>query len=124
MFILRHLLECTDGTSDKFYHLWVETDLPTRVHMRYGRRGSNGMYSFKDFSSMHAAANSFRKLFRSKASKGYVAYTPRENSDSYETLPNGRPVMRAEGIHPHDAVPSSPTLDKTTTRRSLIRRKS
>lgn len=64
-------LECTEGGSSKFYEIIRNND---KVSIRYGRIGTDGVKSDKEFKGdTLAAAKFFEKTVAEKAKKGYVA---------------------------------------------------
>lgn len=67
-----HMLQCKEGTSDKFYEITLSGN---QVIIRYGKTGSSGVSSAKDFSSYTEALAHMAGLLSDKLKKGYVAVT-------------------------------------------------
>jgi DNA ligase-1 len=65
----KRYFEFVEGSSSKFWEVWV-TDC--RLSTRYGRIGSNGSTTIKDFPDNAAARKAADKLIAEKTSKGYV----------------------------------------------------
>jgi DNA ligase-1 len=63
-------LECTEGSSRKFYEL---AQAGNTVKIRYGRMGTDGVSSEKDFKDEAAAADFVAKTRNEKEKKGYSA---------------------------------------------------
>lgn len=61
--------EFQEGTSNKFWEIWVED---AAVMTRYGRIGADGQTTRKDEGSAEKANALFEKLIREKTKKGYV----------------------------------------------------
>lgn len=68
-YVYRLRLECTIGSSDKFYELALEG---AEVRIRYGRRGSQGVLSVKSFGSVSQARDFMETTAEAKRRKGYV----------------------------------------------------
>lgn len=67
-------LECVEGTSSKFYEIIVSGD---KVSIRYGRIGTDGVKSEKEFKGNASAAAKFvEKTVAEKEKKGYVRAEP------------------------------------------------
>lgn len=61
-------LHFREGTSDKFYRIYK---LGTRVHVQYGKRGTGGQWSTKDFPSTFQADDFATRQYYEKTGKGY-----------------------------------------------------
>eukprot|EP01032_Pedospumella_encystans_P027068 gene27068-30601_t len=77
-------LECTEGGSRKFYELTLSGD---QVTIRYGKIGTSGVVSEKDFGGdMDAASKFAAKTVGEKEKKGYVHVARPEDSDLAESV--------------------------------------
>jgi predicted DNA-binding WGR domain protein/cell wall assembly regulator SMI1 len=65
----KRMFELVEGTSSKFWEVWVEGD---EVHTRYGRIGAAGQTTVKDEGSAEKAQKLHDKLVAEKTKKGYV----------------------------------------------------
>ncbi len=65
----KRYFEFSEGTSNKFWEVWVEG---TQVLTRYGKIGASGQTTVKDEGSADAAQKLHDKLVREKTGKGYV----------------------------------------------------
>ena len=61
--------EFSEGTSNKF---WQIRDEGTSYRVRYGRIGSDGQESVKEFGTAEECAAAVEKIVRQKTAKGYV----------------------------------------------------
>ncbi|MEW5742560.1 MAG: WGR domain-containing protein [Myxococcota bacterium] len=68
----RRYFEFSEGTSNKFWEVWMED---TKVLTRYGKIGANGQTTIKDEGSAAAAQKLYDKLIREKTGKGYQEKT-------------------------------------------------
>jgi predicted DNA-binding WGR domain protein len=64
----RHF-EFVAGTSSKFWEVWVEG---TKMYTRYGRIGSSGQTTVKDYPNEAAARTAADKITAEKTGKGYI----------------------------------------------------
>ena len=69
----RSLFEFVEGSSSKFWEIWVEG---TAVFTRHGKIGSAGRVTTRDEGSEDRAHQRYKKLVHAKLSKGYVEKTP------------------------------------------------
>ena len=67
-----HYLSCQEGGSDKFYEIGASGKT---VNMRYGKTGSAGVSSTKDFATAEDATKFVDKTIAEKTKKGYVLAT-------------------------------------------------
>jgi DNA ligase-1 len=65
----RRRFEFVEGTSSKFWEVWLEG---SELRTCYGRIGSNGVTTVKPFPDVAAAEKARDKLIREKTGKGYV----------------------------------------------------
>lgn len=65
----KRYFEFSEGTSNKFWEIWLEG---VEVHTRYGKIGSEGQRTLKDEGSVEKAQKLFDKLVREKTGKGYA----------------------------------------------------
>ena len=63
-------LECTEGTSNKFYEISLAG---TSVHSRYGKIGDGGATTTKEFGTAAEAQTFMDKTVKEKTKKGYAA---------------------------------------------------
>ena len=68
---MRHF-EFVGGSSSKFWEVWVQGK---QMCTRYGRIGSQGQTTVKDYPDESAAKNAAAKLVAEKVGKGYVEKT-------------------------------------------------
>jgi DNA ligase-1 len=61
--------EYVEGTSSKFWEVWVAG---SQMFTRYGRIGSGGQTTIKDFADEAGAIKATEKMIREKTGKGYV----------------------------------------------------
>jgi predicted DNA-binding WGR domain protein len=61
--------EYVEGTSNKFWEVWVAGN---RMFTRYGRIGSGGQTTIKDYADEAGAVKAMEKMIREKTGKGYV----------------------------------------------------
>jgi len=66
-------VELVEGSSSKFWEVWVEG---AYVHTQYGRIGGSGQRTQKDAGSVTAAETVSKKLLAEKLKKGYRDVTP------------------------------------------------
>jgi DNA ligase-1 len=64
--------EFTQGSSSKFWEVWVAG---SQMHTRYGRIGSGGQTTTKDYADEGAALKAMDKMIGEKMGKGYVEMT-------------------------------------------------
>lgn len=64
----RRYFEFSEGTSNKFWEIWIDG---TRVLTRYGKIGANGQTTVKDEGAPAGAQKLYEKLIREKTGKGY-----------------------------------------------------
>jgi predicted DNA-binding WGR domain protein len=64
----RRLFEFVEGTSNKFWEVWVEG---SNLYTRYGRIGSAGQTTMKSYPDGAAASKAADKLIAEKTGKGY-----------------------------------------------------
>jgi uncharacterized protein (TIGR02996 family) len=65
----KRYFEFVEGTSNKFWEVWLEG---TQVLTRYGKIGANGATTTKDEGSAEKAQKLFDKLVKEKTGKGYL----------------------------------------------------
>ncbi|MFT3710963.1 MAG: WGR domain-containing protein [Archangium sp.] len=65
----KRYFEFSEGTSNKFWEVWIEGN---SLMTRYGKIGANGQQTVKDEGSPAGAQKLFDKLVREKTGKGYV----------------------------------------------------
>jgi predicted DNA-binding WGR domain protein len=65
----RRYFEFVEGTSSKFWETWVEG---TRMTARYGKIGSQGTMTIKDYPDEVGARKAMDKAIGEKVSKGYA----------------------------------------------------
>ena len=75
--------EYTEGTSSKFWETWVEG---TRMTARYGRIGSRGTMTIKDFADEAAARKAMDKAVAEKVKKGYSEKGNGDEAFSYDDV--------------------------------------
>ncbi len=68
----KRYFEFVEGTSSKFWEIWIEG---TEVRTRYGRIGAAGQTTVKDQGSAAAAKKLYDSLVAEKTKKGYVEST-------------------------------------------------
>jgi predicted DNA-binding WGR domain protein len=68
----RRHFEFVEGTSNKFWEVWVEG---TNMYTQYGRIGSSGQTTVKTYGDETAARKAADKLIAEKTGKGYVEKT-------------------------------------------------
>jgi DNA ligase-1 len=64
----RRRFELVEGTSSKFWEVWVDG---SRMNAKYGRIGSEGTTTIKDFPDEEAAQKAMDKAIAEKVKKGY-----------------------------------------------------
>ena len=64
----RRYFEFVEGTSSKFWEVWIEN---SEVRTRYGKIGAAGQTTVKDEGSADGAQKLHDKLMREKTGKGY-----------------------------------------------------
>lgn len=64
-------LECKEGSSNKFYELFLFTQAKVAVYTRYGRIGTSGMESEKSYPSVAEATEFYESTLAEKLKKGY-----------------------------------------------------
>jgi predicted DNA-binding WGR domain protein len=64
-------LECKEGSSNKFYELFLFTTGKVAVYTRYGRIGTSGMESEKSYPSVTEATEFYESTLAEKLKKGY-----------------------------------------------------
>jgi predicted DNA-binding WGR domain protein len=67
----RHF-ELVEGSSSKFWEVWVAG---CQMFTRYGRIGSGGQTTIKDYPDEAGASKAMEKMIREKTGKGYVETT-------------------------------------------------
>jgi predicted DNA-binding WGR domain protein len=72
--------ECVAGSANKFWEVRVDG---VRVHVRFGRRGTNGQSETKTMDTPAAAQRYMNTKINEKRRKGYV-----------EIVPTARPILR------------------------------
>jgi predicted DNA-binding WGR domain protein len=97
-------LECSEGSSFKFYELKLDG---TSVATTYGRIGTSGSAATKDYGSIKAAKDFFTKTLNEKLRKGYHHAKTRTEVESLRP-PHAAPVRATK-------VPASGSPQKTTT---------
>ena len=65
----KRCFEYTEGTSSKFWEIWVEG---SSFITRYGRIGSSGQETVKDVGTPEKAKQQCDRLIAEKLKKGYV----------------------------------------------------
>jgi uncharacterized protein (TIGR02996 family) len=65
----KRYFEFSDGSSNKFWEVWIEGN---QVFTRYGKIGASGQVTLKDEGSPAGAQKLFDKLVKEKTGKGYV----------------------------------------------------
>ena len=65
----RRYFEFVEGTSSKFWEVWVEGN---ELRTRYGKIGAAGQTTVKDEGSAEGAQKLHDKLVREKTGKGYA----------------------------------------------------
>jgi predicted DNA-binding WGR domain protein len=68
----KRYFEFSEGTSNKFWEIWVEG---VEVHTRYGKIGTEGQRTLKDEGAAERAQKLYDKLIREKTGKGYQEKT-------------------------------------------------
>lgn len=79
-------MECHEGSSDKFYEL-IQTDC--QVSVRYGKNGTSGAMSLKQFANSAEAKKFVEKTANDKRKKGYEDKSP--SSSSYVSVSSMTP---------------------------------
>jgi len=64
----KRYFEFSEGTSNKFWMVWVEG---TQLMTKYGRIGSSGSQTVKDFGTDEKVAKEYDKIVAEKTKKGY-----------------------------------------------------
>lgn len=96
--------ELVEGTSAKFWEVWVAA---AEVHTRYGRLGAAGKTTVKTLESEEAAQALAASLVREKVGKGYV-----ERTDAVPAASSARPPEPAStdpAPKPEPAYAAEPT---------------
>jgi DNA ligase-1 len=60
--------EFSEGTSNKFWEVWVEG---TQLMTKYGKIGSSGSQTVKDFGTDEKVKKEYDKIVAEKTKKGY-----------------------------------------------------
>jgi predicted DNA-binding WGR domain protein len=97
-------LECSEGSSFKFYELKLDGTSVTTI---YGRIGTSGSAATKDYGSTKAAKDFFNKTLNEKLRKGYHHAKTRTEVESLRP-PHAAPIRATK-------VPASGSPQKTTT---------
>lgn len=79
-----HMLQCKEGSSDKFYEISLSG---SQVICRYGKTGSAGVSTLKDFSSYTEALAYMAGILSEKLKKGYVAVTMEDTPTPAAAVP-------------------------------------
>jgi predicted DNA-binding WGR domain protein len=67
------MLQCVDKTSNKFYEMKLELNFgQPKVTSRYGKIGSAGVTSFKEYASAEEAKKAYDNTLKEKIKKGYA----------------------------------------------------
>jgi predicted DNA-binding WGR domain protein len=98
-------LVCTEGGSDKFYEIRVSG---TRVKLSYGRRGSQGVSTVKQFGSSDEAKKFAQTTAKAKRRKGYSDSSP--DGDDEDGNDEAGPVMPIASRRVADGTPSNSSL--------------
>lgn len=101
-------LTCKEGTSDKFYEVSLSGQ---RVTSRYGRTGTDGATTFKDFPTRDEAVAYAERLRQEKMKKGYAASA---SSGSTESPAAKAPAAKAVKVDHHKAVEQPAAVDLGT----------
>src|SRR5262249_28631259 len=65
----RRRFEFVEGTSNKFWEVWVDG---TNLYTQYGRIGSAGQTTVKNYPDEAAARKAMEKIIGEKVGKGYI----------------------------------------------------
>ena len=93
----RRYFEFVEGTSSKFWEVWVEGN---ELRTRYGKIGTGGQTTVKDEGSPAAAQKLHDKLVREKTGKGYE-----EKTSGAAPAPAPAPAVAAKAAAPKKAAP-------------------
>jgi predicted DNA-binding WGR domain protein len=66
---MKRYFEFVDSASSKFWEVWVEN---TSLSIRFGKIGTTGQTTIKDFPTTTAAEEARDKAIAQKIKKGYV----------------------------------------------------
>jgi predicted DNA-binding WGR domain protein len=66
---VKRYFEFVDAKSSKFWEVWVEN---TSLSIRFGKIGTNGQTTLKEFPDAEAAEQARDKAIAEKIRKGYV----------------------------------------------------
>jgi len=66
---VKRYFEFVDAKSSKFWEVWVEN---TSLYVRFGKIGTNGQTTLKEFPDAEAAEQARDKAIGEKTRKGYV----------------------------------------------------
>ena len=66
---MKRYFEFVDAKSSKFWEVWVEN---TSLSIRFGKIGTNGQTTLKEFPDAEAAEQARDKAIAEKIRKGYV----------------------------------------------------
>lgn len=89
-------LECTEGSSRKFYEITVQGD---QVTLRYGRIGTDGIASTKEFNGDSGAAARFAmKTVAEKEKKGYTYAVSSADTEEADTSANNATVASSGNL--------------------------
>jgi len=97
-----HYLVCNEGSSSKFYEVSRNQD---KVTIRYGRIGTDGVMTNKDFAGdLIAAQNFIMKTLHEKTKKGYREVS---NEDTLVTMQSDKEVT---SVSTTEMVSSGPSI--------------
>lgn len=72
---MKRYFELVDAKSSKFWEVWIEN---TSLYVRFGRIGTNGQTTLKEFPDIGAAELARDKAIGEKTRKGYVERSSNE----------------------------------------------
>jgi predicted DNA-binding WGR domain protein len=101
-----HYLICKEGGSDKFYEISIKNN---SVLSRYGRNGSNGVTSVKDFDTLQQAREFVDQIRHEKLRKGY-----RETAIPASSVTNSSLATVKARVISHTTEPDPTTTTSTT----------
>jgi len=84
--------EFVEGSSSKFWEIWVEG---SKVFTNYGRIGASGQTTLKDEGDAAKAHKLYEKLVAEKTKKGYVEKGSSKSASKAETKPAAAPAKSA-----------------------------
>eukprot|EP01040_Poterioochromonas_malhamensis_P006676 gene6676-7193_t len=101
-------LECTEGTSSKFYELVISK---TSVSTTYGRIGAGGSTATKDYGTVQKARDFYDKTLNEKLRKGYHHATKKDIPSIRPPVP--APVRATKAVDsPIKSAPNSKVTNK------------